>query len=213
MKNKRILAIASASALALGLSACADNSGGSGSSGSSSSGADAKPAANAAVGKVFRPSDTKGGTLRFGMAGDWDSVDPGDTYYGLSWNFLRNYARTLVVFKSAPGSGGTELVPDLATSLGKASDGNKTWTYTLRDGLKYEDGSAITSKDVKYAVARQLDKDTFPNGPTYFNDFLADVPAGYSVYKDKNLDNLKAIDTPDDKTIVFHLKTAFSGFD
>lgn len=213
MKNKRILAIASASALALGLSACADNSGGSGSSGSSSSGADAKPAANAAVGKVFRPSDTKGGTLRFGMAGDWDSVDPGDTYYGLSWNFLRNYARTLVVFKSAPGSGGTELVPDLATSLGKASDGNKTWTYTLRDGLKYEDGSAITSKDVKYAVARQLDKDTFPNGPTYFNDFLADVPDGYSVYKDKNLDNLKAIDTPDDKTIVFHLKTAFSGFD
>jgi len=210
MNNKRITAVAATSVLALGLSACAGNSGSSSSSSSSSS---AQAQANAAVGKVYKPTDTKGGTLRFGMAGDWDSVDPGDTYYGLSWNFLRNYARTLVVFKSAPGSKGTELVPDLATSLGKASDGNKTWTYTLRDGLKYEDGSPITSKDIKYAVARQLDKDTFPNGPTYLNDFLANVPDGYSVYKDKNLDNLKAIDTPDAKTIVFHLNKGFAGFD
>ena len=212
MKNTRIMAVASASVLALGLSACAGNSGSSG-SGGSSGGATATSVANAAIGKVFRPSDTKGGTLRFGMAGDWDSVDPGDTYYGLSWNFLRNYARTLVVFKSAPGQQGAKLVPDLATSLGKPSDGNKTWTYTLRDGLKYEDGSPITSKDIKYAVARQLDKDTFPNGPTYFNDFLANVPKGYSVYKDKNLDDLKSIDTPDAKTIVFHLNQGFSGFD
>ncbi len=217
MKNTRIMAVAAATALALGLSACGGSSGntssGSGTGGSGGGGSSAQPAADAAIGKVFNPSDKKGGTLRFGMAGDWDSVDTGDTYYGLSWNFLRNYARTLVVFKAAPGADGAKLVPDLATSLGKSSDGNKTWTYTLRDGLKYEDGSPITSKDIKYAVARQLDKNTFPNGPTYFNDFLANVPDGYSVYKDKNLNDLKSIDTPDDKTIVFHLKTAFSGFD
>lgn len=79
--------------------------------------------------------------------------------------------------------------------------------------MKFEDGTPITSKDVKYAVARQLDKDTFPNGPTYFNDFLADVPAGYSVYKDKNLADLKSIETPDDKTIIFHLSRPFAGFD
>ncbi len=209
MKKTRILVTAAAATLALGVSACSGNS----SNGSANNTGSATAEANAAINKVFKPSDTKGGTLRFGMAGDWDSVDPGDTYYGLSWNFLRNYARTLVVFKSAPGAEGTNLVPDLATSLGKPSDGNKTWTYTLRDGLKYEDGSPITSKDIKYAVARQLDKDTFPNGPTYFNDFLANVPKGYSVYKDKNLDNLKSIETPDDKTIVFHLNKGFSSFD
>jgi peptide/nickel transport system substrate-binding protein len=216
MKNTRIMAVAAAAALALGLSACggsASNTGGGSGTGGSGGGSSAQPAADAAIGKIFNASDTKGGTLRFGMAGDWDSVDPGDTYYGLSWNFLRNYARTLVVFKAAPGAEGAKLVPDLATSLGKPSDGNKTWTYTLRDGLKYEDGSPITSKDVKYAVARSLDKDTFPNGPTYFNDFLADLPDGYSVFKDKNLDNLKSIETPDDKTVVFKLKTGFSGFD
>jgi peptide/nickel transport system substrate-binding protein len=219
MKNTRLTAVAAAAVLALGLSACggsaSNGTGGSNSTGGSggSGGSSAAPAADAAIGKIYNPSTTKGGTLRFGMAGDWDSVDPGDTYYGLSWNFLRNYARTLVVFKAAPGADGTKLVPDLATSLGKPSDGNKTWTYTLRDGIKFEDGTPITSKDIKYAVARQLDKDTFPNGPTYFNDFLADIPQGYSVYKDKNLDDLKSIQTPDDKTIVFKLNKGFSGFD
>jgi peptide/nickel transport system substrate-binding protein len=207
MKQKRMMAVAAGAVLALGITAC---SGGSTSTTSTASGGTAA-AQNAGVGKVFQPSTVKGGTLRFGMPGDWDSVDPGDTYYGLSWNFLRNYARTLTVFKAT--AEGIKLVPDLATTLGVPSDGAKTWTYKLRDGLKYEDGTPITAKDVKYGVARQLDKDTFVNGPTYFNDFLLDVPKGYSVYKDKNLDNLKSIETPDDKTIVFHLNKAFSGFD
>jgi peptide/nickel transport system substrate-binding protein len=209
MKQKRMMAVASGAVLALGMTAC---SGGTTSTASNSGGSTAATQ-NAAVGKVYKPTATKGGTLRFGLAGDFDSVDPGDTYYAYSWNFLRNYARTLVVFKSAPGQAGTKLVPDLATTLGVPTDGAKTWTYKLRDGLKFEDGTPITSADVKYGVARQLDKDTFPNGPTYFNDFLANVPKGYSVYKDKNLNDLKSITTPDAKTIVFHLNTPFSGFD
>jgi peptide/nickel transport system substrate-binding protein len=59
-----------------------------------------------------------------------------------------------------------------------------------------------------------LDKDTFPNGPTYFNDFL-DLQGYTTVSKDTSADKLglKAIDTPDDTTIVFHLKTSFAGFD
>jgi peptide/nickel transport system substrate-binding protein len=210
MMQKRMMTVAVGAVLALGMAACSG-----GNKTGSATGGGAASAQNAAVGKVFSPSTTKGGTLRFGMADDWDSVDPGDTYYALSWNFLRNYARTLVVFKSAPGAAGAKLVPDLAQTLGVPTDGAKTWTYKLRDGLKFEDGSPITSKDIKYGVARQLDKgvNALPNGPTYFNDFLKDVPQGYSVYKDKNLDNLKSIETPDAKTIIFHLKSALSGFD
>src|SRR5674476_1263387 len=128
------------------------------------------------------------------MLGDWESVDAGDTYYALSWNFLRNYARTLTVFKAGPGT--PTVVPDLATTLGVPSDNAKTWTYMPRDGLKFEDRTPITSADSKYGVARSLDKDVFPDGPTYFNDFLKDLPKGYSPYKDKNLADLKSIDTP-----------------
>ena len=63
--------------------------------------------------------------------------------------------------------------------------------------MKFEDGTPVTSKDVKYASRARLDKETFPNGPTYFDDFL-DWPEGYKgpTTPDKNLDS--AIETPDD---------------
>ncbi|HSV64427.1 MAG TPA: ABC transporter substrate-binding protein [Mycobacteriales bacterium] len=169
---------------------------------------------NAGVGQVYNPSTTKGGTLRFANAGDWDSLDPADTYYAYSWNFIRLYGRQLVMFAPEPGAAGAKLVPDLAETLGVPSNDSKTWTYKIRKGMRFEDGSTVTSKDVKYAVERSLDKQTFPNGPTYFNDFL-DLRGYTSPYQDPTPDKLglKAIETPDDSTIVFHLAKPFSGFD
>ena len=179
---------------------------------------------NEALGKIADASDQKGGTLKFGLAGEWgDTFDPGETYYGYSWDMLRNYARTLTMFKTAPGKAGLELVPDLATDLGKSSDGGKTWTYTMKPGLKYEDGSPITAKDIKYAVERQADKKTFPNGYTYFNDFLnwtiCNKDAGIvkncydGPYRTPDFNTDSAIETPNDTTIIFHLKQPYAGFD
>jgi peptide/nickel transport system substrate-binding protein len=193
--------------LTLALAGCGGNK-------ASPEGETTAPGFNAAVGKVFNPSDVKGGTLRMANSGDWDSLDPADNYYGYEWTFNRFYTRQLVTWAAAPGEAGLKLVPDLAESLGKASDGAKTWTYTLRKGLKFEDGTPVTSKDVKYGVERSLDKDTFVNGPTYFNDFL-DLKGYKSPYKDPSPDKLglTAIETPDDQTIVFHLIKPFGGFD
>jgi peptide/nickel transport system substrate-binding protein len=167
-----------------------------------------------ASGGIHNPSDAKGGILRYANSGDWDSLDPADTYYAYTWNFARLYGRPLVTFKPAAGAQGATLVPDLAESLGRSSDGAKTWTYTLRPSVRFEDGTPVTSKDVKYAVERSLDKTTVPNGPTYFNDLL-DLQGYTSPYADPDPDKLglKAIETPDDRTIVFHLRKAFSGFD
>ena len=193
---------------ALGLSACGSGGGGGGGN------ANEPQLDNGGLGKIVDESDEKGGTLTFGLAGEWgDTVDPGETYYGYSWDMLRNYARTLVMFKTEPGKAGLELTPDLATDLGKSSNGGKTWTYTLKDGVKMEDGSEITSADVKHAVLRSTDKETFPNGPAYFEAML-DLPDGYKgPYKSKNANTDRAIETPDDKTIVFNLKEPFAGFD
>jgi peptide/nickel transport system substrate-binding protein len=207
-RRRSVLAVLTATALLTSLAACGDE----GDSSEGEGGTQAEP--NAAVGKVFNPSDAKGGTLRFANSGDWDSLDPGDTYYAYSWNFVRLYGRSLMMFKAAPGEEGSTLVPDLAEAPGEPSADAKTWTYKLRDGVKFEDGTPVTSKDVKYAVERSLDKTTFPNGPTYFNDFL-DTQGYTSPYQDPSPDKLglKAIETPDDKTIVFKLIKPFSGFD
>jgi peptide/nickel transport system substrate-binding protein len=212
-RTRTAAALAVTAAASLGLAACGGGGSGGGSSSSNTSSGSASGGFNAGVSKVVNPSTTKGGTLRVAFSDDWDSLDPGDTYYGYSWDFARLYGRALTVFKPAPGLEGVKIVPDLAQSLGQSGDGGKTWTYKLRPGLKYEDGTPITSKDVKYAVARSLDKEVLVNGPTYFNDFL-DLKGYTSPYKLKDkAAGLKAIETPDDQTIIFHLKKPFAGFD
>ncbi|MEV4311205.1 ABC transporter substrate-binding protein [Actinocrispum sp. NPDC049592] len=212
-KQRMVTMVAAGAATIMALSACG---GGTNTSNNSNNGGGANNVAapNAAIGKIFNPSDKKGGTLRMANSGDWDSLDPADTYYAYSWNFIRLYGRSLMMFASAPGPDGAKLVPDLAEAKGEHSDDLKTWTYKIKKNVKFEDGTVVTSKDVKYAVERSLDKDSFPNGPTYFNEFL-DLQGYTSPYKDTDPDKLglKAIDTPDDNTIVFHLVKPFSGFD
>src|SRR3954454_2428175 len=204
-------ATAIAVAAVLGLSAC--GGGGSSSDKKDSQGGSASEF-NAAYGQTYKPSSTKGGIVKLGQAGDWaDSVDPGDTYYGYSWDFLRTYARSLVMFRPAAGKASEQLVPDLAESLGKPSDGAKTWTYKIRQGVKFEDGTPVTSKDVAYAVERSFDKEILALGPAYFDGML-NWPAGYKgAYKTPDMDVPSPIDTPDDQPIVFHLKQPFAGFD
>src|SRR5262252_5620619 len=205
MKKRLVTVVAAAAALTLGLTACQQAP-------TTTNTAPATPAFNAALDKVYNPSDKKGGIVKMAISSDWDSIDPGDTYYGLSWNLVRLYGRALTMFKPVPGPDGNQLTPDLAESLGVPSDNGKTCTYKLRAGVKFDDGTPITSKDVAYAVERSIDKDVLVNGPTYFDDFL-DWQGYRGPYKDKDKDPKSAIETPDDRTIVFHLKAPFGGFD
>ena len=71
------------------------------------------------------------------------------------------------------------------------SDGGKTWTYKMRKGVKYEDGTAITSqgRQVRRA-ARRWTSDVLANGPTYFDDFL-DLKGYKGPYKDKGMDTTR----------------------
>jgi peptide/nickel transport system substrate-binding protein len=170
---------------------------------------------NAGISGVVNQSTQKGGTLTFDNSSAPDSTDAGNTYYAFNLNFTRLYATPLTTYKSGTGGAGQEVVPALATALGTASDGNKTWTYHLKSGVKFEDGSPVTSQDVKYAVERTFDRTVLPNGPTYFTSLLAGNAATYpGPFKDraKNLMGLTAIDTPDPTTIVFHLKQPFASF-
>ncbi|WP_097252297.1 ABC transporter substrate-binding protein [Streptomyces sp. Ag109_G2-15] len=200
-----IAAIGSASLLLAGCSKADDNK----------NEKDTKSAgANAATQGVVNASDKKGGTLTYELSDVPDSFDPGNTYYAYMYNISRLYARPLMTFAPGAGQKGNTLVPDLAASKGVSSDGGKTWTYKLRSGLKYQDGTAITSKDVKYAVERSnFARDVLSLGPNYFQQFLVGGDKYKGPYKDKSAKGLASIATPDDTTIVFHLKQAFQEFD
>jgi peptide/nickel transport system substrate-binding protein len=214
MKRRKIMGLAAFGAVAsLALAACGGGSTSTGSGGtSSSSGA----GFNAAVTGVVNPSNKKtSGTISFGNSTTPDSTDPGNTYYAYMWNFTRLYAMPLMTYKSAPGAAGLQVVPDLATAPGVVGDNGLTWTYHIKPNVKFEDGTTVTSADVKYAVERTFDRTLFPLGPSYFPLLLGGNAAKYpGPFKDrsKNLMGLTAIDTPNSTTIVFHLAKPFADF-
>jgi peptide/nickel transport system substrate-binding protein len=198
---------------AFALAACGGSSSSGGGSGSGSSSSSA--GFNAAVTSVVNPSSHKGGTLTFGDSSTPDSTDPGNTYYAFMWNLTRLYTMPLMTYKSCPGKCGLQVVPDLATGPGVVGDNGLTWTYHIQPGVKFEDGTTVTSADVKYAVERTFDRSVLPLGPSYFPLLLAPQKPVYpGPYKDrsKNIMGLNAVQTPNATTIVFHLAKPFADF-
>ncbi|MFF7607110.1 ABC transporter substrate-binding protein [Streptomyces parvulus] len=209
-RRKQAMAAAAVVAALLTTAACG---GGGDSDGGSKNGAAGFDAANNKIAQADLAK--KGGELKFASAQDADSWDTTRGYYGFMWNFSRYYSRQLVTNTPAPGEKGAGVTPDLATDVAKVSDDGKTYTYTLRDGITWEDGKPITSKDIKYGIERVWAQDVLSGGPTYLKEVLDPEDKYQGPYKDKSADKLglKAIETPDDKTIVFKLPQANSDFE
>lgn len=191
MKLHRITTAVIAAATTLALAAC----GGTQDSSSGSTGFIAEPA--------------EGGTVQVLQNADFSYLDPARGWDGGVNNFYRLVFRQLTT--SAPGSAENpnEIVPDLAEGLGEASDDGLTWTYTLKDGIKFAGGDPITSAEVKFGISRAWDPEIGIGSP-YLKQVI-DAPEGYEgPYK---TGDLPTIETPDDKTIVFHLKEPFPEFD
>jgi peptide/nickel transport system substrate-binding protein len=159
------------------------------------------PAAGAAVAST-------GGTVHVLLAADYSHLDPARGWDGGVNNFYRLIYRGLTTFGAGPGAEGTKIVPDLATTTGTGSDDNKTWTFTLKDDIFFEDGTPITSEAMKFGVERAWDPEAGIGSP--YARLLIDAPKDYKgPYVSGDLDT---IETPDAKTIVFHLKKPFADF-
>jgi peptide/nickel transport system substrate-binding protein len=214
MKRRRSIGLTAVCAVGAVVLAACSSGGSSSSSGGTNSSANG-PAYGSAITSVLNPSTSKGGTLTYDLTNVPDSTDPGNTYYAYMWNLTRLWATPLMTYKSAPGNAGLQVVPALATGPGVVSNNGLTWTYTIKPNVKFEDGTTVTSQDVKYAVERTFAKTVLPNGPSYFQLLLAGNASSYpGPYKDraKNLMGLTAVDTPNATTIVFHLAQPFADF-
>jgi peptide/nickel transport system substrate-binding protein len=191
------LVIAGCSA-ALVLSACSDSGGGKSD----------EPAAVKAGGTLY--------VLNSAQAAAWDpqriSVVQQNDFAG------RVFSRTLTArTPDLPGSPG-KLVGDLATNTGTPSDGAKTWKFTLRDDVKWQDGKPVTCQDVKYGISRTFATGQITGGLTYAMSFL-DVPTGsdgaslyQGPYTGKGQKYYDRAVSCQGRTITFHLKTPMSDF-
>ena len=128
----------------------------------------------------------------------------------------RVFARTLTTF--APNDKDAKPLPDLATDTGQQSDDGKTWKFTLKDGVKWQDGKDITCADLKYGASRTFATDVITSGPNYSIAFL-DIPAdadGSSQYKGPytkvGQDLFDKAVTCDGKTITYHFNKPWNDF-
>ncbi|MFF6773100.1 ABC transporter substrate-binding protein [Streptomyces sp. NPDC012637] len=222
-RTRRIVAIAVAAALVTGGGVTAlvvnlgkdkdkgGNTAATGGGSGSPSGGTASGGFDAAVGKVVNASARKGGTLRLASGVDADSWDPARSYYGWVWNMQRLYSRTLLTYDTKPGKQGLELVPDLAEARPEVSPDGRTYTVRLRTGVTFEDGTPITSQDVKYAIERVFAQDVLSGGPLYMTELLDQGQNYLGPYKDGGT-GLKSVGTPDERTLVFRLAAPDSRF-
>jgi peptide/nickel transport system substrate-binding protein len=121
----------------------------------------ASAAASSATGK-------HGGTLRFGTAagGTGDSPDPALASRTMQLAIATNCYDTLTVADQD-----YKLSPALATEWSSSADATK-WTFKLRPGVKFHDGSPLTSKDVAYTFTRILDPALAAKGLAQIQPYL-----------------------------------------
>jgi peptide/nickel transport system substrate-binding protein len=150
-----------------------------------------------------------GGTVHMLQNADFSYLDPARGWDGGVNAFYRLLYRGLTMQAAGDAEDPNAIVPDMAESLGTASEDGLTWTYTLKDGLAFDNGDPITSAEVAFGVSRAWDPEIGIGSPWLKNtieapeDYLGPYQSGEH----------PGIETPDEHTIVFHLIEPFPEFD
>src|SRR3954451_15258781 len=162
--------------------------------------ASAKPAAADTQAKLM--AEHRGGTLKLLAKAAGGSLDPQINYTLQYWQLYRGTQDGLVAFKAAGGDKAFKIVPDLATSIPKPTDGGKTWTFTLRKGIKFWNGKPVTVADVQHSFVRIFKAHTPTAGGFYSvlvgGDACLKTPATCTLSKGVVVNKKK-------NTITFHL--------
>jgi peptide/nickel transport system substrate-binding protein len=123
----------------------------------------------------------KGGIVKLISNTPLETMDPSEAYYVHSGAILSSLVtRSLTQWSYDPETTSVTLVPDLATDLGTSNEDFTEWTFEIREGIKYEDGTEVTMEDIKFGLERTMDLTTFPESP---GGYSAEYYKGGADYK------------------------------
>jgi peptide/nickel transport system substrate-binding protein len=144
----------------------------------------------------------KGGTfISVATTAPSGSPDPQVNYTAQEWQLLVITHDGLVGFKHAGGAEGTKIVPDLAESIPKPTNGGKTWTFKLRSGIKFSNGQTLTGNDVKATFERLFKIGNSPNAGAWYSV----IQGGDACVKTPASCNLSKGIVVNGNTVTFHL--------
>jgi peptide/nickel transport system substrate-binding protein len=147
-------------------------------------------------------SAIRGGTYRVGWESSFgwtNGFDPTGEYLANAISIYQSLLiRRLVGYNHVAGAAGNKVVPDLATSVPRPTNGGKTWTFKLKNGVRFGPpvNREITSKDIRYALERAARP---KNGAQY--GFYYTVIQGWTAYASGKAKQIAGIKTPNAKTI------------
>ncbi|MCI9508770.1 MAG: peptide ABC transporter substrate-binding protein [Angelakisella sp.] len=210
MKLKRLIALALAALMVLALAACGGNNGGNANSPAPDNGS-STPAEG---GDTAEPTGTIADEFSVQIGPNPETLDPALNSAVDGGNMLVTLFETLLIIDE-----NLEVQPGQAESYTVSDDG-LVWTFTMRDGLKWSDGSDLNAKDFEYSFKRLADVElAAPYGSTVLNmvdGYQAaignpDEEGNMTTEPDPELLNVKASD--DGKTLTVTLAYPCSYFD
>jgi oligopeptide transport system substrate-binding protein len=137
----------------------------------------------------------QGGEMTVTFKDDLITLDPAIGYDWKNWSVIKSVFDGLMDYK--PGT--TELVPDLAESVDVSDDG-LTYTFKLRQGVKFHNGREMTAADVKYSLERTCNPATQSPGAGYYGAL-----EGFDDFQAGKAKELSGVQTPDDHTVTIKL--------
>ncbi|NMB88762.1 MAG: hypothetical protein GYA17_10405, partial [Chloroflexi bacterium] len=135
-----------------------------------------------------QPASGSTDTIIIGSTDEVNSLDAADAYATHDWEIMKNTGVALMSY--TPGT--ADLVPGAAAAEPVVSEDGKTYTFTLRDDLKFSDGTPITSADYLRSWER-------------LNNLDGQVKGLITAY-------VESVSAPDDLTVVYQLKDAYAFF-
>ncbi len=200
----RISFVAASAALALSVSACSGSSPNSAASSGTGSTTPSGSSAGSSAPASFQ-SQHKGGTLHLLAKAAAGTLDPMVNYTLQYWQLYQAMYDGLLSFTKVGGQQSFTVVPDLAESMPKLTDGGRTYTFTLRKGIKFSTGATVTPADVVASFTRIFTVSS-PTAGTFYNGIVgADAclakPATCSLAKG-------VVGDAATNTVTIHLKNA-----
>jgi ABC-type oligopeptide transport system substrate-binding subunit len=113
--------------------------------------------ASSKANKPFASGQKKGGTLNVNMSGtDVDYMDPTLAYGTISWAILDSVCVKLMYYPDKPDPIGAKLAPDGAVGMPTVSKDGKTYTFTVKSGMRSNTGQLLTAANYAFAINRVL---------------------------------------------------------
>jgi len=160
----------------------------------------------AAKGAPAAQAPKKGGTLIYGRGGDSVGLDPAYETDGNSFMVCDNIYEALVFYKDES----TDIEPGLATSWDISPDG-KTYTFKLRKGVKFHDGTPFNADAVVFSIGRMMKNRNIKFFGKGWDIPKQERPPEYWVSMEMD-DTVDSIEATDESTVVFKLKRVQAPF-